>query len=425
MLEQAVYARRNHTAILAGVFTLLLSGSAQATDTLRLGLKSQLRQVITGPDGGAWAGVYSYERSRVIRVTPQGALRSTPVDYFGADDGGALGPDGQAWFADGSGVTRIDAAGTKTAIPLEHVPFGRLATGPDGTAWLTGNDVIVRVAPDGTVSPTPLTVPNCPEFRPFALARASDGAMWFGDQCGLVRLPPDGSAAVVANPRRVWARKLVPDRQGGVWFSTDREPGGGHVDATGRVTLLKSKDPFGMHDVAVAPDGSAWFAAGKCTLSRASADGTLTTQPTAIPAWHVGFDPAGGLWLGSLARLQHTTLDAPPGKCDDTPPSVRIVPDPSKPVSLATLRRQGGFKITVREPFAIEGYVFDSEADDTIAGVDQTVTTRGGRTVRLAMSARLLGRIARHTGQPLGLFADVRDREGNYAGPEYELRLKP
>src|SRR6476469_8602056 len=49
MLEQAVYARRNHTAILAGVFSLLLCGSAQAADVLRLGLRSTLRQVIPGP----------------------------------------------------------------------------------------------------------------------------------------------------------------------------------------------------------------------------------------------------------------------------------------------------------------------------------------------------------------------------------------
>ena len=205
----------------------------------------------------------------------------------------------------------------------------------------------------------------------------------------------------------------------------DSPPGGGHIEASGRVTLLKSEDPFGMQDVAVAPDGSAWFAGGKCALWRASANGTLTRRPTAIPAWHVGFDPAGGLWLGSFARLQHTTLDAPAGACDDTPPRARVVPDPSKPVSLATLRRQGGFKITVREPFAIEGYVFDSEADETIAGVDRTVSARGGRTVRLAMSARLLRSIARRTGEPLGLTADVRDRDGNYAGLQYELRFKP
>src|SRR6478735_1687641 len=92
MLEQAVYARRNHTAILAGVFSLLLCGSAQAADVLRLGLRSTLRQVVTGPDGGAWAGVYSYEHSRIIRVMPEGALRPTPVEFLGGD--GGLGPDG-------------------------------------------------------------------------------------------------------------------------------------------------------------------------------------------------------------------------------------------------------------------------------------------------------------------------------------------
>jgi hypothetical protein len=67
-----------------------------------------------------------------------------------------------------------------------------------------------------------------------------------------------------------------------------------------------------------------------------------------------------------------------------------------------------------------------SDADEAIAGVNRAVTARVGRTVRIAMSARLLRRVARHTGQPLGLFADVRDRAGDYAaGLESELRFMP
>ena len=94
-------------------------------------------------------------------------------------------------------------------------------------------------------------------------------------------------------------------------------------------------------------------------------------------------------------------------------------------LGLATLRRQRGFKITVREPFAIESYVFDSDADETVAGVLTQVTGRRGRTVRLPVSNRLLREMARHKGAPLGLTGTLRDREGNYRGFDHELDFKP
>ena len=77
------------------------------------------------------------------------------------------------------------------------------------------------------------------------------------------------------------------------------------------------------------------------------------------------------------------------------------------------------------EPFAIESYMFDSDADETVAGVLTQVAARRGRTVRLPVSNRLLRAMARHKGAPLGLTGTLRDREGNYRGFDYELDFKP
>ena len=158
--------------------------------------------------------------------------------------------------------------------------------------------------------------------------------MWsFDVTCGFVRFPP-GGAPVVLGHRLPWADRLVPDRSGGMWFTSDLEPGGGHIDATGRITLA------------------------------------------------------------SRVRLQRTTLGAPAAGCDDRPPRVQIKPNAAKRVSLAALRRNRGFTITVREPFAMESFVTDP-GEDPFSGADAVVTNEGGRTVRVPISQRKLRQLAR------------------------------
>ncbi|RKQ87520.1 hypothetical protein C8N24_5543 [Solirubrobacter pauli] len=399
---------------------LALAAPAHAAD-LRVGLKSSVRQLIVGPDGGAWAHVSATRSSRVVRITPQGAQRSTRTSAY---VGGGLGPDGRAWLLDGPDLLRIDGNGLATRTPVA-AGYDELVTAPDGTAWVFDGENGARLAADGTAQPLDLAIPGCPKAYPHGLTRAADGAIWFyASHCGFVRVPPGGTPTVVANPDEA-GTILAPDAHGGIWFSVHIGPGGGHVDTSGRVTLLKRPGHLGTRDVAVAPDGSAYYATGQCFLTRAAADGRVSRHPIAVPATLVDFDAAGGLWLATPSRVRHTTLDAPAAGCDDTPPTVRIVPDPAKPVSLAALRRQGGFKLTVGEPFQVEAYVFDGPGDYSFGHVYTSVTARGGRTVRMALDVDELRDLARQRDEPLALVGTVRDREGNEGGFEHELRLKP
>lgn len=397
------------------VAVLAFAAPAQAQDVFRLPLGYALDTLAATPDGGVWAGVWTRDSVEVRRVAPDGSVRTTPA--LPPFNDLVLGPDGLPWLLSGSSIVRVDAAGTLGTV-TENAFTSALAVGPDGTGWMqTQEDQIQRITPDSTITSADVAVPGCAYFRVRTLARASDGAMWFfADGCGVVRWPVGGTPAVI-HQSAVYIEQLVPDHAGGMWFSSPHDPGGGHFDVTGRLTRLRGLER--AYDVAVAPDGSAWFTTGRCRLARANADGTVALRPTAIPGWQLEFAPDGGIWLGSGARLQRTTLGASAPGCDSKPPKVTITPKPSARVSLAALRRHRGFELRVREPFAVLAWLADSGEDPF------TSVSRAGRAgaVRLKVSAAELRRLARRKHPVLDMRVELRDREGNYLDLEYELRL--
>ena len=111
MLEQAVYAGRNHAVSLAVAVLALFAAPASAqppapVEVGRLGLGSAFGELIGGPDGGVWMRI---DRS-LVGQKPSG-LWDDAIGHATTDDrfrrvtvegpvfGGraALGPDGQAW----------------------------------------------------------------------------------------------------------------------------------------------------------------------------------------------------------------------------------------------------------------------------------------------------------------------------------------
>ena len=155
-----------------------------------------------------------------------------------------------------------------------------IGTGPDGTLWSAAGDArrITHVKPDGVVTTTALSLPGCRIERSFTdIQRAVDGAMWLADiGCGnLIRVAPDGTRRVVDLGIEQSPDALAADAAGGVWFTERSDAIVGHVAADGTITRSTlSEDRGAATDVATAPDGSAWFAFGRCFLGRLAPGGS-------------------------------------------------------------------------------------------------------------------------------------------------------
>src|SRR3954453_2683354 len=118
MLEQAVYAGRNHTLSLAVVAIAVFAAPAHAADVTRVPLGSTIHELVTAADGGAWVSILPTGNglgpapgpAAIGRATPDGAF--TTARLAGDLRSAALGPDGQAWFRRGQNAfVRSDTAG--------------------------------------------------------------------------------------------------------------------------------------------------------------------------------------------------------------------------------------------------------------------------------------------------------------------------
>jgi streptogramin lyase len=433
MLEQAVYAGRDHTSILAAVLLglALLAAPARANDVARVPLGSTLGEVVAAPDGGAWVQVIRPSGNAIGRAEADNSFRTTAVDDAFTESA-TLGPDGQVWFAvAGRELLRADAAGNVTRIgPLDWGSADGIATGPDGTLWAaaTSEQTLAHVTPDGRVSMTPFALPACrPLVQLAEMVRAADGAMWVADVgCGrLIRIVPGGAPVTFSLGAEESPARLAADAAGGVFFAEITDPIVGHADAAGRITRVTVPGQRNPTDVAVAPDGTAWFALGRCALGRLSPGaGALALVPAPIPARRLAFDPAGGLWLASATRLVHTTTAALGGSCDDTAPRLRLRPRLGRRISLAALRR--GIRIEVGERAAVDALAFYRERSGGDTRVGHNLLRVGRSAVYRVPRAQLrrFQRALRAGRRPeLTFFATAADSDGNVASAQGSPRI--
>ena len=125
---------------------------------------------------------------------PTGTVTEFPGYYH--DQGIALGPDGNLWFATNTanGIARITPTGTITMFATSSPTWG-VTLGPDGNIWFTedvGNR-IGRITPTGTV--TEFSAGITANASPEGITTGPDGNLWFteylGDKIG--RITPTGT----------------------------------------------------------------------------------------------------------------------------------------------------------------------------------------------------------------------------------------
>jgi streptogramin lyase len=403
-------------------FALAGAPTAQAGEIFQAPLGSTLSHLVVGADGGAWVFIDRPGTTEAIgRAHADGSFRTAATRAF--DVAGALGPDGSAWYyVNRAKLLRSDANGalsTVNATEADDLEDPAFATGADGTLWtpLRGHKGFWHIAADGSASQALGGLPKACRYGVsyVRMARASDGAMWLADHVcqRLVRVSAAGTTTV---PLAGEPADLAPDASGGVWVIG--EPGAdllAHVDATGKPADARLPDDvFSPRDVAVAPDGSAWFAFATCRLIRITSAGEVSTVPAPVPAAELGFDPAGAMWLTSAARIVRVAPgESVPGACDDRVPKIR----------LRRVRGDLAFAATVREPAELvvsANYFDDSDGTMTIGSdrVRRLRAARGG-TVRYPVPPRQRRRFRRDLAagrKPyLELTAVATDLEGNLA----------
>jgi hypothetical protein len=417
-------------ALALAVALLAFAPAAHAADVARAPLGWTFGELVAGTDGGAWVSMSRGESSVVGHTDAGGVFRTVKVD--GPLLGGTLGPDGQAWFHAGlDRIVRVDSAARVTTLgPFEadDSPGFSFVTGPDGAVWAPTiiSFKLARVTPAGEATFTPLKALDC--GNPFSLlsdvARASDGAVWIAEfLCQrLIRVAPDGTAKTVAED--FTGQSLVGDLAGGMFFGGDSPRYAGHIDANGKKTY-PGREGESARDVALAPDGAAWFALGRCALARVTLTGA-EIRPAPVPTSGLAFDPAGGLWLSSRRHLVHTTLDALNADgCDETP--ARLTAVTPRTISLAGLRRDG-LRLRVSEPAEVQlDAIYDLGGSHQFFAAGKRIVERAGATIVYRPTERRLRRIARELDDgervrvSLGIVSS--DAEGNHGADLLPWRI--
>ena len=424
--------RTGRPVALAIAFAASLAPAAHAQDIARVGLGSAIEELVAAPDGSAWVLVERVEgRGLVGRVTPDGQFRTIARRAMG---GGVLGPDGQAWFTSGAReLTRVDADLRQTRVALPRRFPEPFAAGSDGTLWTSlGEARMAHITPQGGVSYTPAPLPSCLDAATGLadMVRASDDAMWISDVgCDrLLRVTATGTTAI--RVRDASLTSLVADTAGGAWFEIDDEGRVGHVDASGAVRRIRL--PLGEpSDIAVGVDGSAWFAHGRCRLTKLDPAGSVTTMAAPIAASEITIDTAGRLLLAGGTRITRFTPGTSAGDCDSRGPALRVTPARgAQRISLRALRR--GFRVTVGERAAVVAVAVHLDRPDP-EGIDFSLRdvlyrhTSAAKTLRYRVPASRIRRYARRLAEGkrprIAISVSATDVDGNDTSYTRVLRV--
>ena len=203
-------------------------------------------------------------------LTTGGAFKihDSPAKDDLGDNGLALGPDGNVWFAEKAHIAKITPTGTITefAYPsgLNDNAAAGVVTGPDHKVWFTEYFTlkIANIDPStGTITEFDVSGPGC--SGPQGLAAGTDGDLYFNcSSSSIAKITTSGAITVINNPfgNPDQPQDIVTGPNGHIWLNANGNTLVDYDEAKG--TFTGHASPFNtnglMIDLASGPDGNVW-----------------------------------------------------------------------------------------------------------------------------------------------------------------------
>ncbi|HYK52554.1 MAG TPA: hypothetical protein VEV38_03405 [Candidatus Eremiobacteraceae bacterium] len=213
-------------------------------------------------NGGGLIGVLTTKGAFKIYDPPSG-------DNLG-NNGLAVGPDGNVWFAEKAHFAKITTAGVITEFAYPSGEFQNsgagVVNGPGGKVWFTEyfQHKVANIDPTTDVI-TEFDVSAAGCSGPQGLTVGTDGLLYFNCSSGsIAKMTTSGAVTVINNP---YGTPLVPQDMitgpnGHIWFTTDTNVIAEYNENNG--TLTGHTSPFNVNglmlDLTEPSDGNVWTA---------------------------------------------------------------------------------------------------------------------------------------------------------------------
>jgi streptogramin lyase len=287
--------------------------------------------ITVGSDGNLWF-TESTGGTRIGQITPAAGTITEFSNLTGASFWITSGPGGNLWTTESSAnaIGELTTAGALVGEFPVPTPFSvpdQIALGPGGNLWFTefaGNKIGMITPGSATIPPT-ITEFSLPSAGagPTAIVAGSDGNLWFTEQSGnRIGQITTAGAVVEFGPVGNMPAGMALGPDGNVWFT---EFGGNQI---GRITPAGSVKEFAVPtagsapaSITTGPDGNLWFTEYSGNkIGRMGTDGAmlgefaLPTTPSGPNAITTG--PDGNLWFteplaNQIGRLTPATAIAP------------------------------------------------------------------------------------------------------------------
>ena len=207
----------------------------------------------------------------------------------------------------GGGVARVTPAGEVSRFKLDTpiVRLGRLAVAPDGSAWFAeSTSYSITQIKDGRIVRHEVELPR---GGPFGVAVAPSGVVWATLQAGdqLLRINTDGRVDTFDVPHRgAVPTDIAIGPDGSAWFIEARGNRIGDLHDGKFAEFEVGVENAGLSGIAVARDGSVWFGMLREAGLGRLRDGKVSTfhlpRKDARP-FSVAVDPSNNVWYADIS----------------------------------------------------------------------------------------------------------------------------